>query len=166
MANPLYQISAQANFIVETLYDYATSRAGSVVVAINVQDLWQQSFQSSQKTIWYVCYAGETPWSSNANISALTHRVSRDWIVRVKQGRGYTANRGDTLSQNVGNAGPFYNAVEHTRDLLRAMFGVSEDFGVDFQGIKPVRLGDMVIDCYDITFSTKNDLPLILTQPE
>ncbi len=114
----------------------------------------------------YVCYMGETPWSSNPNLSALTHRVSRDWCVRVKQGRGYAATRGDTLSKPVGNSGLFYDVVEHTRDLIRAMFGISEDNGVDYAGIKPVRLGDQVIDCYDIFFATKNDLPNILTTPD
>ena len=114
----------------------------------------------------YVCYMGETPWSSSSNIAALTHRVSRDWCVRIKQGRGYAANRGDTLSKPVGNSGLFYDVVEHTRDLIRAMQGISQDFGNDYAGIKPVRLGDQVIDCYDIFFSTKNDLCAIIQTPD
>jgi len=161
-----YQISATANFIVSVIANYASKTNGSVAVVSNLFDLWNQSSQDSQKPMWYVCYAGETPWSSDSNISALTHRVSRSWIVRVKQGRGFASNRGDTLSNPVGNAGLFYNVVEHTRDLLRSMLGVSQDAGIDYEGIKPVRLGDQVIDCYDISFSVKADMPNILPQPD
>lgn len=163
--NPQKQISAQANFIADTIED-SLGTSGIAQVVHNLQDLWMQSSQSSQKTICFICYAGETPWSSNNNISALTHRVSRNWIVRVKQGRGFSQVRGDTLSKSVGNSGLFYDVVEHIRDLIRSMLGISEDNGNDYQGIKPVRLGNDVIDCYDILFSTKNDLCTILTTPE
>jgi len=161
------QISAQANFIAGELLEYAQKSGGDCQVVSSPHELWMQSAQDSQRPMFYVCYMGETPWSSDSNISALTHRVSREWCVRVKQGRGFAANRGATLSKPVGNAGLFYNVVEHTRDLIRAMLGISEDYGNDYAGIKPVRLGDQIIDCFDVFFSTKNDLPtIVLTQDE
>ena len=157
---PQSQISQQLAFIVETLQIYISETLfGAVEIASNVEYLWRQSAQDSQRPMLYVCYAGETPWSSNANISALTHRVSRDFIIRVKQGRGFASTRGDTVPQ-------FTVIVEKIRDTIRSMLGISEDAGIDYGGIKPVRLGDKIIDCYDISFSCKNDLPTILATPD
>ena len=158
MANPNQIISSQLAILQQVLQEYVVSINGTVGVASNVQDLWYQSSQSSQKPIIYICYAGETAWS-NSNLSALTHRVSRNWIVRVKQGRGVTARRGDTVLE-------FVTIVEEVRDVLRTMQGISQDFGIDYEGTKYVRLGDSVMDAYDIAFSTKNDLPQILQIPD
>ena len=107
----------------------------------------------------FVCFSGETPWTSNQNIGALTHRTSREFIVRVKQGRGLTPVRGST-------AYSFIPIVEEVRDTIRSMLGISMDAGVDYSGTKYVRLGSQVIDCYDITFSCKADMPTIIATPD
>lgn len=161
-ASAQFQISAQANFIAGELLAWAQTMGGDAQVVSNLKDLWMQASQSSQKPIIYVCYGGETAWSSNSNISALTHRVSRNWIVAVKRGRGFVAQRGSTLSNQIGNAVPFYDAVEHIRDLCRAMLGISQDMGNDFAAIKPMSMGAQVIDAYTIEFSVKSDLPTIV----
>lgn len=152
------QISAQLAFIADDLNVWAQANGGSAIVVSNLQDLWAQSSQSSQKPLIYVFYAGEDPWG-DFKTAAVTHRVKRNWVVRVKQGRGFTSPRGTTVLT-------FADSVEHIRDMIRAMLGISEDNGNDYAGIKPVRLGDQVIDCYDISFSTMNDLPTILETPD
>jgi hypothetical protein len=157
--NPQQQITAQLQQISDEIYEAFANIgvvSGNVAVVSNLLDLWNQSQQNSQSPMAFVCYMGETPWSGGGNVAAITHRVRREWVIRVKQGRGYTSNRGKTVLQ-------FVDIVELVRDTIRAMFGVSEDYGVDFSGIKPVRLGDQVIDCYDVAFSTMNDLPPITT---
>lgn len=160
------QISDIANFIAGELLTYAQSLAGDCQIVFNPQDLWMQSAQDSQRPMLYICWMGCTPWSSNANISAATHRVSNDWCVRVKQGRGFSAQRGSTLSKPVGNAGNFYNVVSMVANKCRAMLGITQDTIIDFKGIKPVKLGGQIIDCFDVEFSTKNDLPTIINQPD
>ncbi len=158
-ANPNQTISAQLNIIVNVLQTWAVQYNATVIPVSNVQDLWSQSSQTSQKPTVYVCFSGETPWSSNANISALTHRTSREFIVRVKQGRGFTAVRGETVYS-------FVTIVEQVRDTIRSMLGISQDFGVDYAGTKYVRLGSQVIDAYDLTFSVKADCPQIIQTPD
>lgn len=158
-ANPNQTIAAQLNIIVQVLQTWGVQYNATVIPCSNVQDMWSQSSQTSQKPTLYVCFTGETPWTSNQNIGALTHRTSREFIVRVKQGRGFTSVRGQTVA-------PFVTIVEQVRDTIRSMLGISMDAGVDYSGTKYVRLGGEVIDCYDITFSAKGDCPQIIAIPD
>lgn len=148
-------------FITETLLELMQTQSvdGACVMVSNTREMWQLASNDSQKPIIYVCWGGEDPWSSNANISAVTHRVNRSWILGVKQGRGFKSNRGESLKGFI----PF---VEQVRDTMRSMLGISEDFGNDYSGIKPWSQGSLVIDGYLITFGTKNDLPNILLTPD
>jgi len=166
VVNPQFQISAQANFVAGELGTWAQTMGGVCQVVHTIEDLWIQSSQTSQRPTIYVFCDGELPWSSNPNLSALTHRVSRNWIIRVKRGRGFAPVRGDTISKQVGNAMPFTDTIEHVRDMCRAMLGISEDNGNDYNGWKMVKVGSAAMDCADIAFSTKNDLPTILTTPD
>jgi hypothetical protein len=153
------QIIPAMEFIAETLLTLVQTVNGSCVMVSNMREMWQLASEDSQKPLIYVCYGGESAWSSNANISALTYRVSRNWIIGIKQGRGYTSDRGYSLT----NFLPF---VELVRDTIRTMIGVSQDNGNDFASIEPWSLGTQIIDGYILRFSTKNDLPQILTQPD
>ena len=166
MVNQQFQISAQANFIAGELDEWAQTMAGTAQVVWTVDELWAQSSQSSQKPIIYVCPSGETPWSSNSQISAATHRVDRDWTIRIKRGRGFTCVRGNTLTQTVGNTPPFTDVVEHVRDMCRAMLGITQATLIDYKGWKPVRLTGQTMGCVDIFFSCKCDLPTILSTPD
>lgn len=161
-----HQISAIATFIRDHLLLWAQDKAGTCVIVHSLTELWEQAAQSSQKPILYVCYAGETPWGEY-NTRALTGRVKRNWIVVLKFGRGLTVNRGDTLNKGSQNAAPFYDWVDEVRDQIRSMLGISEDYGIDFNGIEPMKLAGQLLDAYQISFSTQNDLPKItLTENE
>jgi hypothetical protein len=155
------QIIPQMEFIRETLLDLVNQPdiGGDCVMVSNLRDLWEQASQNTEQPLVYVCYNGESEWSSNLNISALTHRVKRSWIVAVKEGRGHDEDRGQSLAR-------FLPFVEQVRDTIRSMLGVSQDLGVDFHSIKPMSQGSQAMDCYAIEFSTQADLPPILTEPE
>jgi hypothetical protein len=154
------QISYQANIIANQLNVWAQARGGTAVVVSNLRDLWQQAAQSSQKPIIYVCYMGENPRGS-FQLASITHRVDRQWTVCIKRGRGFTAVRGDTLSTTT-SVDPFYDNAEEARDLIRVLLGISEEFPLDYKGMKPMQLGGQVIDAYLIEFSTANDLPEVV----
>lgn len=144
---------------------YAAPLGGSVAIVSNLLDLWNQSSQNSQFPTIYVMYNGESSRGSFGDI-APWHRVDRQWIVRVKRGRGYFSQRGDSLANSSGTETPFVAIVEQVRDKLRCMLGISEELPtIDYKSIKPVRLGDLVMDCFDIEFSTANDVPAIGTTP-
>ena len=157
MPDVKHQISEQLEFIKDTIVEYVQGRGGAAAITANVQDLWLQSSQQSLTPTIFVCYDGEDAWG-DFNTRAKTHRVKRNFIVRVKKGRGFTADRGKTFLD-------FADVLEDVRDLIRSMQGITEDQAVDYAGMKPVRLGNTPTDCEDITFSTMNDLPTI-TQTE
>src|SRR6516225_5389331 len=113
MPNVQHQISAQAAFLQQTLLTWAqnNSRGGDCQVVHDLQELWMQASQSSQKPIVYVCFNGEEAWGRFES-RALTYRVKRNWIVVLKFGRGYTATRGDTLTVGSQSAPPFLDWVD------------------------------------------------------
>jgi hypothetical protein len=160
MAN-LHQIkvSDQANMIQGILDNWATVRGGSAVVASNLRDLWQQASIQSQSPRILICFNGARPRGSFA-VANVLHREDRDWTVAVTRGRGFNANRGDSLSHTVGNVEPFYDSVEQIRDLCRSIADLSAEYPTpDYKGIKPMQMGNLVIDGYIIEFSTANDIP-------
>lgn len=156
---PQNTIVPQMKFIQSTLLDLANSVQGDCRRASNLRDFWQQVAQDSQTPLILICWGGEKPWSSNPNIAAVTYRVTRKWLIGIKQGRGYDAVRGDSQD----NFLPF---VEQVRDKIRSMVGVSEDIGMDYEGIEPWSMGTQVIDAYVISVTSKNDLPQILQTPD
>ena len=146
-------------FMRDTLLDLANSVQGDCVMVSNLRDLWEQASLDTETPLVYICYGGESEWSSNMNMSALTYRVRRNWIVAVKQGRGSDEDRGQSLAR-------FLPFIEQVRDTIRSMQGVTQDSAIDFHSIKPLSQGTQVVDCYTIEFSTQNDLPQILQQPD
>lgn len=153
------QIIPQMEFIRSALLTLVNGVNGQCVMVSNLREMWEQASQDSQRPLVYVCYGGEVPWSSSGNLSAVTHRVSRSWIIGVKQGRGYNQERGQSLAE-------FLPFVEQVRDAMRAMLGISEDIGNDYASLKPWALGTQVVDGYLMEFTTKNDLPTILQVSE
>lgn len=160
MVDVRHQISAQANYIVSVLSTYATANGGQCQQVPTMRDMWMQAYQSSQKPMIYVTYTGEQPWSSSTMIAALTHRVTRHWVVGIKRGRGFQPVRGATLTTTTSVI-PFFDVVEDVRDLIRSTLGISEDNGIDDLKITEWQLGTQVMDGKLISFTTKNDLPNI-----
>jgi hypothetical protein len=160
------KVSDQALIIQQVLQSWAEPKGGVAVVASNLRDFWKQAATSSQKPRILICYNGDNSRGDFAHANDW-HRVDRQWIVAVTRGRGFTANRGDTLSTTVGNMEPFYDSVEAVRDQIRTILNISEELPtVDYKSTKAMQLGDLVVDGYTIEFSCANDIPMILTQPD
>jgi len=151
-------VAAQADAIKDVLLNWTQERGGTVQVASNLRDMWSRASQSSQKPIILICFMGEYPRGPFAR-AAISHRVDRHWAVAVVRGRGFAYVRGDTLTESVGQAEPFYDSVESVRDLLRQAGGrLSAENIVDYKGVKPMQLGNLIIDGYLIDFTTAIDL--------
>lgn len=155
-------ISNQAGQIQAVLDGWAAPKGGSAQVASNLTDKWLQSYQSSQKPLILITYTGEQS-RGDFSVANRNHRVDRSWSVLIKRGRGFSANRGDSLNKTVGSIEPFYDSVEAIRELLRCMVGISEEIPIDYKSIRPIgQSGGEIIDSYVIEFSTANDIPAIM----
>ena len=111
----------------------------------------------------YVCFLGERSRGGFEHW-ATWHRGDRDFVVRVKRGRGFLAERGDSVANGQNTETPFVSILEQVRDKCRCILSISEELpAIDYSGMAMVRLGDQVIDCADIKFSAANDIPVILT---
>jgi len=156
-------ISEQLETIREAIAEWAEPLGGKTYPVSNLKELWSQASLSSQKPSIFICYMGEKirgPFGA----AAIMGRVDRQWTVAVTRGRGFAANRGDTLTQTVGNADPFPDQVEEVRDIIRSLEGINMEGPIDYKGIKPMQLGNLVVDGYLIEFSTDNDLPVLETK--
>ena len=154
-------ISAQCQQIVDVLKPYATKSGGFADMVSNLQMLWAQASMADDRPRILVCYNGEN-LRGDFSVASFNHRVDRQWIVAVTRGRGWSANRGDSLYKTVGNADPFYDVVEEVRELIRTMIGISEEFPLDYKRISPMSSGNKALDSYAIEFSTANDVPAIV----
>lgn len=157
-------ISSQAGQITFYLNEWASQNGGIAVTTSNLRDMWSQATQASDRPTIYTCYMGET--ARGGDFSRWVHRVDRSWATLVKRGRGFNANRGDSLTQTVGNAIPFYDVVEIIRDKIRAILSISEEDLVEFSSIRPWQLGNQILDAYLIEYKTANDLPTITSVPQ
>lgn len=159
--SPNPRISEVATFIAKTLNDFVAPSGGEAVIVPDSRELWEQAARNTESLVVWVYFAGETPFSSNANLAAVTQRVSRKWQVFVQRGIGYGSNRADSMA-GTSASGPqaFFTLLDGIRDTIRAMIGISQDDGIDQVVIKPVQIGrvnDGMV-AYMIEFSTKNNL--------
>ena len=157
-------ISDQATQISAWIGGYVTDMGGVSVVASNLRDMWNQASQANDRPIVYVCWLGDQ--ARGGDIARWVHRVDRQWGILVKRGRGFFANRGDSLNQTKGNAIPFYDVVEGVRDRIRQILSISEEGLVEFNSARPQQLGSEILDAYLLTVTTANDLPTITSLPQ
>jgi hypothetical protein len=157
-------ISEQASAIQQVLQSWADNNGGTAVVVSNLDALWKQAFMSSQKQRLLICFMGEQI-RGDFSVAAAMHRVDRDWVVAITQGRGLTADRGDALILPNQNAPAFYDSVEYARDICRCLTGISAEVPVDYKNIEPMQLGEMVADGYLIHFSVATDIPNAQPEP-
>jgi len=157
-------ISDQASQISKWIGGYVNDYGGTSVVASNLRDMWEQASQSTDKPIVYTCWMGDS--ARGGDISRWVHRVDREWATLVKRGRGFYANRGDSLNQTKGNAVPFYDVVEGVRDRIRQILSISEEGLVEFNSARAWQLGTQILDAYLLTYRTANDLPAITSAPQ
>lgn len=164
MPNPITpSISMQCNWIRDVLSGWAKAEGGIAVVAHDPNEMWQLAFNNSQVPRCIICYLGEEI-RGDFSIASVMSRVDRQFVVLVTRARGYTANRGDTLTEQVNDARPFYDLLEEARDLIRVLqfdASVTEAQSgdpVDYKGIKNALPEDYPLDAYMIEFSIGTQL--------
>lgn len=160
LPNPI-TVAQEAKLIKEGLEPYVLESGGSVDVVSNLKELWNQSALNSQSPRVLICYMGEDSRGSFEQISRW-HRVDRKWTVAVTKGRGYFSNRGSGLYDQTATEIPLYDVVESIRDQIRFNNKISaETPSPDYRSIKPMSLGNLVLDGYTIEFTTANDIPQV-----
>ena len=156
-------ISDEATLIQTELQSWVASYGGTAEVVSNLRDMWNQASISSDTPRVLICYMGETSRGSFSQIS-VWHRVDRNWTIAVTKGRGYYLNRGEGLFDPSSTETPLYDIIETVRDIVRGMTNISEETpSPDYRSIKPMQLGNLVVDGYTIEITTANDIPSNLT---
>ena len=162
-------ISDELEAIRSALYNWANPIGGDVSIVSNFKELWRQAAMSSQKPRVLIAFTGKK-MRGNPNIAALLGRSDRSFSVAITRGRGFSANRGDSLVKKVGNADPFLDDVEAAENVIRNLpvlpdpAGISAEYPINFKGSKAMQLGNLVIDGYMIEFTTANDEPALTTK--
>jgi hypothetical protein len=153
------KISDQLKAIKQYLQEQLTEAAPGSVAAIcsNLKDMWKQAFQASDRFKVLIVWKGDTVRGPFSQANCWV-RVDRQWVVAVIHGRGYEAERGDSVPV-------LSDMVENVRDWLRSMLGLSEELPtIDLKGITQANQGNLILDGYLIEFSTANDIPMIFQQ--
>ena len=152
-------ISDEAALILARLQEFAGRYGGVAAIVPNLRELWNQASINSQSPRILICYNGETARGTFSQISPW-HRVDREWLIAVTKGRGYYATRGSGLSDASATETPLYDVLETVRDIVRGMQNISEETpSPDFKSIRPMQLGNLVVDGFQITVTTANDIP-------
>ena len=158
-------ISFQLNWIRDCLKNWAVTEGGTAEIAHDLSHMWRKAYDGSKAPKCIICCAGEDvrgPFET----AAATSRVDRHFVILVTRGRGYSSVRGDTLTEQVGSARPFYELLEEARDIIRVLVfdtAVNEANPalcdpVDYRGIKPAVLDEETLDAYLIEFSVGTQL--------
>lgn len=160
-------ISETLNALVENLQTWVGQYSGKATQVSNLKDLWETPSLNSQSPRVLVCFNSEQARGSFEDLAAW-HRVDRTFQVAVTKGRGYLANRGDSLSNPDAVELPFLDALEEVRDQLRCMLGISEEMpSIDYKNMRMSNMmGNLVVDSAIIEFSVAADIPFIGTQPQ
>lgn len=157
------QISSTLNFIAAQIQGLLGTN-GDCEVVDDEDMMWKQAEQSSKNLMVYVTWVGDVPWGT-MSLAGVTNRVTRQWVLGIKRGRGYTQTRGDTFSKTT-NVPPFSDMVDTIRNFVRAMIGISQDYGTDNVVVKKWSQGSEVMSGRLLTFTTQCDLPAVVSTPD
>lgn len=158
-------IANQSQAIQSALQTWADTYGGKAFVASDEGHMWKMAYATSQIPRIIICYNGES-LRGDFSVAAAMGRVDRHWKVAITRGRGFNANRGDSLNTMAQNAQPMWAFVDQMRDVIRSIMGISVELPVDYTGITPMNLGELILDGYMVEFSTATDLPAILANPD
>lgn len=164
------QIAQQGLAIQNVLAAWAAELGGIVIVASNIFNMWEQATVKSETPRAIIAFEGEDI-RGPVGTSALLGRVDRSWVVAIMRGQGTSVNRGEQLTNNIGNAKPFYEILEVARDVLRTMrlepvqawpSGAYTEEPIDYKGIKPMLMTNgQILDGNTIHFTIGTQIPQI-----
>lgn len=151
-------ISDQAKAIVDVLNTWAANEGGKAFVASDMSNLWQMAQEGPQNPRVLLCYNGEDI-RGEFGVAAQTGMIDRHWIAAFTRGRGFNVERGDSLTETRQNARPFYDLIDEGRDLIRnLLLDEIADGPVDFKLVRPMQMGELIIDGYIVEFSVGTQL--------
>jgi len=162
-------IAEQAEILRQVYQLWATkNNAGTVVIAPSLADLWTIAFMENDRPNVVICYAGDEARGDFA-IAAATHRGDVQFQIGLFRGKGFEADRGQSLVQDSGNAIAYLKLLEQARDLARSITNISVEPFVDYKGTEPLEAqtdqwGRMVLG-YVIKLSNAMDYPQLTDTP-
>lgn len=155
-----------ANFIRDQFQDWvqATEGSGKAVVASSLSHMWQMAWNNTAGLRVFVVYAGEGIRNSNGEgVGAPLGRVDCKWTVAVSRGRGFAAERGDTLTADVQDARPLFDLLDEAIELARSLMTdpATTEQPTDYIGCRPMVFPNgQIADGYLIDFSVGNQRTL------
>lgn len=159
------EAAEQLEGVKAALMDWVQQDAGLVQIASNPAMMWEMAYAASSKLRIILCCVGEE-LRGDFSVAAALHRADRQFVCLVTRGRSFTTDRGMGLTQIVQDNPPLFTLVEKVRDTIRAMIGISVELPVDYKGFRSFPLEDgLIMDAYQIEFSTAVDLPALVTTP-
>ncbi len=157
-------IADQAKAIRDPLEKWASDQGGKAFIAADLHHMWNMANANSKNPRIIIVFNGEEP-RGGFEMAAILRRVDRQWIALVTRGNVTHAQRGASLTDS-DTATAFYTLVEQARDIIRSIIGASVELPVDYKGIRPYQIGDVLMDAYQIDFSMAVDLTEIVEAPD
>ncbi len=143
-------ISEQLELIKTGLSPWEAANKGGVAICSDMRHMWKMAATGSQTTLLMLVYQGETPMGDEDTRGVLG-RVKRQFGALLVRGRGFSAERGDSVPD-------FTAIIEDARDTIRELHGLSAEPPVEVDSIKPVFVQDAPTDSYLIEFSISTDI--------
>jgi len=159
----MYSIKDQLIVIQSNLSNWAKDMKGTAIIAHDLNHMWIVSANNSESPKAVIAFAGEEIRGDLA-LGATLGRVDRNFEVMISRGKGFTADRGQTLvKDDVSTGRPFYDLLEEARDIVRNLpLGQDDDGCIDYHGIRPALVDqDYPLDMYIISFSVGTQLAVI-----
>lgn len=174
MSNPSPTIRENAHRIKKQLETFAQPRGGYVKIVANMSHMWEELYNTglagNPPRILILC-TGEVARGEYAGGERTSlHRVDRQWNIVVMRGHGFKNKLADGAPMS--NPPPndpesFYDDIETIRDGCRVLQGISEEYPVDYKGIRPLPnvgptpAANVFLDCVLIEFATAADIPAL-----
>lgn len=163
-------LAEQAEILLESFLPWAVkNNNGTAIIAPSIEDLWTIGFMENDRPNVVICYAGDEA-RGPFEIAAATHRGDVSWQVALFRGKGFEADRGQSLVVDSGNAKAYLNQLEEARDIARAINNMSVEKCVDYKATRPLetqtdKWGRLVLG-YVIEFSNAMDYPQLTDTPQ
>lgn len=157
---------------------YAKPRGGLVKVVENESHLWEEIYNGglvAKEPRIFVLYLGETARGEfGGGDKTAMERVDRHWMVVIMRGHGFKnlSAVGQGQPDKPGYIEAFSDSCETVRDGCRVLKGISEEFPVDYKGLRPLaQIGpsptaNIFLDCKAVEFDTAADIPSPVYEPD
>lgn len=163
-------IAEQAEILLQAYSTWVkANNSGTAIIASSIEDLWTIAFMENDRPNVVICYAGDEA-RGPFETAAATHRGDVSWQIGLFRGKGFDADRGQSLVTDSGNAKAFLNQLEEARDIARSLTNISMEKFVDYKATRPLeaqtdKWGRLVLG-YVIELSNAMDYPQLSDTPD